>query len=303
MRNKFAEEFYRLAKLDKRLCLIVADLSPAGAIDAFRKDFPERFINVGVAEQIMIGLSAGLALNGMRPFAYTIAPFSVYRPFEMVRLDLCYQNAPVTVVGMGSGVIYSTLGTTHHTNEDISVLSGVPNLKILAPCDPLEMIHAVNYCGVKSKSPTYLRIGKAGEKTFTESAEEPFEFGRIRFIRRGTDTAILAFGHVFDLAAEVADELSKSESISLISCHTIKPLDEDGIAKVLKKHRRVIVIEEHSCIGGLAQKVKVVAWDTKAVCDLRTFSLKDEFIHCYGTHKELRAAHGLSFDTILAGLK
>ena len=109
MRNRFADTFYELGKNDARLCVIVADISPAGSIEKFRSEFPRRFINTGVSEQIMIGMAAGMAQRGLRPFAYTIATFSLYRPFEMVRDDLCYQNLPVTVVGIGGGVSYSTL--------------------------------------------------------------------------------------------------------------------------------------------------------------------------------------------------
>ena len=114
MRNRFADVLYEIGKTDHRIAALVADISPAGSMAKFRQEFPERFVNCGVAEQSMIGIAAGMALRGMRPFCYTIATFALYRPFEMVRVDLCYQNLPVTVVGMGAGVIYSTLGGTHH---------------------------------------------------------------------------------------------------------------------------------------------------------------------------------------------
>src|SRR3982750_2951249 len=138
MRNKFADTLYECGKKNPRVAIVVADISPAGSMGKFRDQYPDRFINVGVAEQSMIGICAGLALKGCQPFAYTIATFTLYRPFEMVRDDLCYQNLPVTVVGMGAGVIYSTLGGTHHTQEDIAIAGAIPNMQILAPCDPLE---------------------------------------------------------------------------------------------------------------------------------------------------------------------
>ena len=121
MRNRFADTFYELGKADPRLCVVVADISPAGSIAKFRREFPRRFINTGVSEQIMIGMAAGMAQRGLRPFAYTIATFTLYRPFEMVRDDLCYQNLPVTIVGIGGGVTYSTLGATHHAQEDVAI--------------------------------------------------------------------------------------------------------------------------------------------------------------------------------------
>src|ERR1700757_2151996 len=121
MRNKFADVFFDEAKKNDKLVLVVADISPAGSIAKFRETYPHRFINTGVAEQIMIGMVAGLAQEGMRPVAYTIATFTLYRPFEMVRDDLCYQNLPVTIVGIGGGVTYSTLGATHHAQEAVAI--------------------------------------------------------------------------------------------------------------------------------------------------------------------------------------
>lgn len=299
MRNRFASTLYELGKADERICIVVADISPAGSMERFRSEFPERFIDVGVSEQGMIGLCAGLALRGLRPFAYTIATFSAYRPFEMIRVDLCYQNLPVTVVGMGAGIVYSTLGGTHHAQEDIAVLSALPNLAILAPCDPPELADALRYCA-DAPGPVYLRIGKAGEPTFTDGAADPFTFGKLRYLRRGSDIGLIAFGHAMDLAVRAAHALEQhGHTVSVASCHTMKPIDTEGIARALREHAMVVTIEEHSRVGGLAAQVKQIAWETKAPCRLLTFSLKDEFIHLYGSHAELREAHGLSADRIV----
>ena len=130
MRNIFAEALYEAATANPDIFVVVADISPAGSMADFSQQYPDRFINVGVAEQSMIGICAGLALKGCQPFAYTIASFSLYRPFEFVRDDLGYQNLPVTVVGMGAGVLYSTLGGTHHTQEDIAVAGAIPNMQM-----------------------------------------------------------------------------------------------------------------------------------------------------------------------------
>jgi transketolase len=301
MRNTFSETLYECAKADPRIFIVVADISPAGSMAKFQKEYPARFINVGVAEQVMIGMAAGLALKGCRPFAYTIATFSLYRPFEMVRDDLGYQNLPVTVVGMGAGVIYSTLGGTHHTQEDVAIAGAIPNMQVLAPCDPLECIDATRHCATQDKGPVYLRIGKAGEPKLTERAVEPFAFGKLRYLKRGTDVCILSYGVIMKLAADVAAALeAKGKSVSLVSCHTMKPLDRDGIATALGAHKQVIVIEEHAPQGGLAPQSKQIAWDSGARCRLDTFTLQDRFIHNYGSHDELLAAHGLSLQQILS---
>ena len=184
MRDKFADVIFEEGKKNDKICALVADISPAGSMMEFRKKFPNRFINCGVAEQAMIGIAAGLALKGMRPFCYTIATFSLFRPFEMVRVDLCYQNLPVTVIGMGAGVIYSTLGSTHHTMEDISVASSIPNMTVLAPCDPEEMKLATRWCATRSKGPVYMRLGKRGEPVFTKNSVDKFQIGKIRYLKK-----------------------------------------------------------------------------------------------------------------------
>ena len=304
MRNTFSETLYESAKANPQIFIVVADISPAGSMSKFQTEYPERFINVGVAEQLMIGMAAGLALKGCRPFAYTIATFSLYRPFEMVRNDLGYQNLPVTVVGMGAGVIYSTLGGTHHSQEDIAVAGSIPNMQILAPCDPIECIDATRYCALENSGPMYLRIGKAGEPRLTLNAIDPFVFGKIRFLRRGTDVCIMSYGVIMKLASELADHMQdKGFSVSLVSCHTLKPLDRVGIESALHTHKHVIVIEEHAPQGGLAPQAKQIAWDSKASCRLDTFTLRDEFIHNYGSHDDLLASHGISLQHILAKIE
>jgi transketolase len=300
MRNTFSETLYECASADPKIFIVVADISPAGSMAEFQTKYPERFINVGVAEQSMIGICAGLALKGCQPFAYTIATFTLYRPFEMVRVDLGYQNLPVTVVGMGAGVIYSTLGGTHHTQEDIAIAGAIPNMQIISPCDPLETIDATRYCATQRNGPVYLRLGKAGEPRLTEDACDPFEFGKPRYIWKGDDTAVISHGVITKMAAEVAGAIrDQGTSVSLISCHTIKPLNREAIADILRRHRRVIVVEEHAPQGGLAPQTQQIAWEISAECELHTFTLKDAFIHCYGSYDDLLDAHGLSPKKIL----
>lgn len=305
MRNTFASTFYDLGKEDPRLSVVVADISPAGSISKFREDFPDRFINVGVAEQVMIGLCAGMAQRGMRPFAYTIATFSVFRPFEIIRDDLCYQDLPVTVVGIGGGVTYSTLGATHHAMEDVSVMASIPNMAVIAPCDPAETAAATRWLAIHNQHPAYLRLGKAGEPDLTSNAPDPFEFGRIRLIRPGKKMAFLAYGPTgVKMAVEISNRIKDTTGhpAAIISVHTIKPLDFDGVAKILHNYDQVIVLEEHIPHGGLGSRVKEIAWDIKASCDLRTFSLKDEFIHCYGSHEDVLDRHGLTVSKISKSL-
>jgi transketolase len=303
VRNKFAEVVHKEGKKNKKITVLVADISPAGAITEFRKEFPDRFINTGVSEQSMIGIAAGLALRGMRPFCYTIATFSLYRPFEMIRVDLCYQNLPVTVIGMGAGLVYSTLGGTHHTIEDIAVASALPNMTVLCPCDPAEMKLATEWCATKSKGPVYMRLGKRGEKNFTLNAKEKFKIGKIRKVTEGKDIALITYGTLISIADEVQKKLQKNKILaSIYSCHTIKPLDEMGITKILKKYKQIVIMEEHVPNGGLTDKILSLAYKVKSKSSIKSFTLKDKFIKFYGTHVELLNAHGISADKIIRSI-
>lgn len=299
MRNKFAQTFYRLAQVDPKLCLVVADISPAGSIEQFRQDFPDRFVNTGVAEQVMIGMCAGMSQKGLRPFAYTIATFALYRPFEMVRDDLAYQNLPVTVVGIGGGISYASLGGTHHAQEDIFIASSIPNMQVIVPCDPLETEAATVHCASQTKGPIYMRLGRAGEPLLTEDAFETFSFGKIRYLKKGEKTCILSYGAIMGLAVELYEDYrQRGYNPSLICAHTLKPLDNQRISEILKKYEEIIIIEEVSPEGYLAAKIKQLAWEEKSTAKIYAFSLKDEFIHVYGKPHELLDAHGLSLNNI-----
>ncbi len=299
MRNKLADVIYKLGLKNKKICVLVADISPAGSMEKFRKKFPKRFINTGVAEQSMVGIAAGMALRGLKPFCYTIATFALYRPFEMIRVDLCYQNLPVTIVGMGPGTTYSTLGGTHLAQEDISIARSVPNMDIIAPCDPDELSDVVEFCSKKINRPTYLRIGKAGEETFINKQSEKWKFGKIRLIKPGKDVCILTFGPIIKKAFEISKKLEKKNlSIEINSCHTLKPFDLNGLKKKFKKFNSIILIEDHSEIGGLNDIVKSKAYEQSYLGKILNFSLKDKFIHCYGDQDDLLSKHGLTTDII-----
>jgi len=303
MRNRFADTFYELARADSRLCVVVADISPAGSMARFRQEFPDRFINTGVAEQIMIGMVAGLAQRGLRPFAYTIATFTLYRPFEMVRDDLCYQNLPVTIVGIGGGLAYSTLGATHHAQEDVAIAGAVPNMSVIAPCDPAETEAATRWCAAQDRGPVYLRLGKAGEPDLTKDSIDPWTFGRVRRLRAGTDVCILGYGPILAHAFALADRFAAAgRSAAVAAIPTPKPLDRDGLAAILTTFAHIVVIEECAPHGSVAMHVQALAFEIGARCRLDVFTAKDEFIHCYGSRDDLLEVHGLSVPAIAARL-
>ena len=303
MRNTFAQAFYEAGLQDDRLTMVVADISPAGSIQKFVDDFPNRFINTGVAEQIMIGLCAGMALRGLRPFAYTIATFTIFRPYEFVRDDLCYQNLPVTIVGIGSGVSYSTLGGTHNAMEDIALGCALPNMQVIAPSDSIEVREATLWCTKENANPCYLRLSRVGDEPLSEGALEPWRFGKARYLRKGEDVCVLTYGATLKMAMQVADAMTeRGESVSLVTLSTIKPLDQEGVIDLMRRHKRLVVIEEAVPSGSLGGAIKQLAWDVQADCKLHVFSLQDAFIHVYGSHDDILAAHGLSAEQILVKL-
>ncbi len=303
MRNKFADVIYDIGKKDKRICALVADISPAGSMIKFREKFPQRFINCGVAEQVMIGIAAGLALKGMRPFCYTIATFALYRPFEMVRVDLAYQNLPVTVIGMGAGLVYSTLGGTHQSFEDISIASSIPNMRVLAPSDPLEMRETIEWCAKKSQGPTYVRLGKAGEPNLSKNAYEKFKIDKLRYLKKGKDICILTYGTITRLSFEIADYMNKRNiKPSIVTCHSLKPLDKKGILKILNNYKKIIIIEENVYNGGLCMQIESLAKMHDIKSEIKSFYLKDKFFHFYGSYDQLLAKHGISTNNIIKNI-
>jgi transketolase len=298
MRDAFARGFCEAARLHQNLFLVVADISPAASLDDFRREFPTRLVDAGVSEQTMIGVAAGLALRGFRPFTYTIANFTIYRPFEQVRIDLCYQNLPVVLVGIGGGMSYSALGGTHHTIEDIAVMGCLPNMTILAPCDPPEVEVAVMAAAVQP-GPVYLRVGKSGEPPITAQAE-PFAFGKLRRIAEGDDAVIIGYGPILKLGVDAAQRWQKEtgKRAAVYSAHTMKPFDHAGAKDLLRRYSKVITLEEHVSSGGLGALVKQAAQECGSRARISTLHLRDEFIHIYGSQDDLRAAHGITVDTV-----
>ncbi len=294
MRNAFAETFYESARNNAKLAMVVADISAAGSMDKFRAEFPKRFVNTGVAEQIMIGMCAGMAMRGLKPFAYTIATFALFRPYEFIRDDLAYQDLPVTVVGIGGGVTYSQLGGTHHAMEDVSLACAMPNMRVIAPCDPAEVHAATQWCIAQEEGPVYLRLGKAGEKDLSKNATEPWRYGKVRYLRGGREACIVGYGPILGMAMEATD----GQDIAVVSCSTLKPLDKDGLGTILRRYPLVVVLEEAVGRGGLGEAVRVLAFDIGATCKISCIALKDKFIHAYGSHSDVLAKHGLTVEAL-----
>lgn len=253
MRTAFINTLCEIAAQDERIWLLNGDLGYS-VLERFSTRFPQRSINVGVAEQNMTGIAAGLAMCGKTVFTYSIGNFPTLRCLEQIRNDVCYHNLDVKIVAVGGGLAYGAQGYTHHSVEDLAVMRALPNMTVIAPGDPMETCAAtraiVNWTG-----PCYLRLGKAGEP-IVHQANFDFQIGKAIPLREGTDVTLISTGGMLKNIVEAAELLAvKGISASVLSMPTVKPLDEQAVYKAARATSLVCVVEEHGETGGLADAV------------------------------------------------
>jgi transketolase len=289
----------QLAAQDKRIYLLVGDLG-FGVADDFRRRFPGRFLNVGVAEQNMTGVAAGLALSGKIVFTYSIANFPTLRCLEQIRNDICYHNANVKVVAVGGGLSYGPLGPSHHATEDLAMLRALPNMTVVAPGDPLEAGQATSAITLHP-GPCYLRLGRAGESNVHQQLE--FTLGKAVLIRRGNGVSLIATGGMLALANEAAARL-EAEGIraGLWSMHTLKPLDTRAVLEAASTGL-VVTLEDHSAIGGLGSAVAELLCEAGYAGRFCRIALPDAFAPCAGSAAYLRRIYGLDVDSIVQRIR
>jgi len=253
VRTTFIETLCEVAERDERVWLLCGDLGYS-VLERFAERFPGRYVNVGVAEQNMIGVAAGLALSGKTAFVYSIANFPVMRCLEQIRNDVCYHDLSVKVVAVGGGMSYGPAGYTHHALEDLAVMRALPNMTVVAPADPVETRLATRAVAA-SEGPCYLRLGKAGEPVVHR--EEPeFRLGKAIVLRRGTDVTLMSTGGMLKASVEAAAMLADGGvSASVVSMPTVKPLDAQAVEEAARSSSLLCVVEEHGEEGGLTDAV------------------------------------------------
>jgi transketolase len=297
MRNAFAAAITELAAKDGRVVLLSGDIGNR-LFDKYKEKFPDRFYNCGVSEANMTSMAAGMALSGLRPFTYTITPFATTRALEQIRVDVCYHNVPVTIVGTGSGLSYASLGPTHHSLEDVAMLRCLPNMKVICPADSAE-VRGVLPAVLEQDSPAYIRLGKKGEPA-VHATDPAFVIGRGIIISEGADVCFLGMGNAVIIAVEAAAKLrERGVSSRVVSLHTVKPLDDELLADAMKRFKAVVIVEEHSVIGGLGSAVAewIVARRLSAN-RLLAFGTPDEFLSEAGDQKHARRRFGLTPEAI-----
>jgi transketolase len=294
MRNAFADELTRLGDEDSRVVMLSGDIGNR-LFDKFKAKHSQRFFNCGVAEANMMGVAAGMAMNGLRPVAYTITPFITTRCLEQIRTDVCYHEAPVTIVAVGAGLAYSGLGPTHHACEDISFLRSLPNMVVICPGDSFE-VRAALRASLEQDHPVYIRLGKKGEPVVHKGPLADFAIGKAITIARGSDVCLLSTGNMLPEAVEAARQLEKQGiSAEIVSFHTVKPLDEACLTDVFARFPLVATIEEHSRIGGFGAAVAEWLVDTRMTArQFIRFGTPDAFFKQSGEQEFAREALGLS---------
>jgi transketolase len=294
MRNAFADELTRIGSDDPRLVMLSGDIGNK-LFDKFRAAHPTRFFNCGVAEANMMGVAAGMALNGLRPVAYTITPFITTRCLEQIRTDVCYHEAPVTVVSVGAGLAYAGLGPTHHACEDISFLRSIPNMVVICPGDAWEVRGALR-AAMQQERPVYIRMGKKGEPTVHAAVPADFAIGRAITIADGRDVCLLSTGNMLPEVLDAAHRLQeRGVSAKVVSFHTVKPLDEEMLADVFGRFPLVATVEEHSLIGGFGAAVAEWLVDNGVTPQkLLRFGTPDRFFKQSGEQEYAREQLGLT---------
>jgi len=293
MRNAFTAEVTALAMNDKRIVLLSGDIGNR-LFDKLKEVAPGRFLNCGVAEANMTSMAAGMAMCGLRPITYTITPFVTTRCLEQIRVDVCYHNLPVIIVGVGSGLSYAGLGATHHSCEDIAFLRVLPNMTVICPGDPVEVRLALR-AAMNHPGPVYLRLGKKGEAVI--HAQPPkFSIGKGIVVREGKDIVFLSTGTILSVVVQAAAELQKrGYSPQVVSFHTVKPLDEELLSDVFERFRVVVTVEEHSRLGGFGSSV--AEWlAARSIRNARLCSIgtEDRFLHEAGSQDHARECFGLT---------
>ncbi len=300
-RQAICEVLMEKAKEDKDIVVLCSDSRGSASLTPFANEYPKQFVEVGIAEQNLVSISAGLAKCGKKPFAASPACFLSTRSYEQAKVDCAYSNTNVTLIGISGGISYGALGMSHHSAQDIAAMSAIPNMRVYLPSDRFQTAKLIEAL-LKDEKPAYIRVGRNPvEDVYTEE-NCPFEMDKATVITEGTDVAIIACGEMVGPAVQAA-ELLKAEGISasVVDMYCVKPLDKEAIIKAAGNAKLVVTVEEHAPFGGLGSMVsQVVAGECpKKVVNL---ALPDAPV-ITGTSKEVFDYYGLNGEGIVKAVK
>lgn len=273
----YGEVLTQAGHQNDKIIALTADLAGSTKIGRFEKDFPDRFLNVGIAEMNMFGIASGLASVGFIPVVSTFAAFAALRSAEYIRTDICYQKRNVKIIATHSGTSFGQAGTTHHCTEDFSVMRSMAGMTVMAPADAFETAKAVA-AAIEWDGPVYIRIGRSFEPPLHKTMDFDFEIGKAIKLHEGTDITVIATGRTV-LGALEAAEMAKDQGLSVrvLDLHTIKPIDEEAILDAVADTRRIITVEDHNIQAGMGSAVADVIAASGKGCVLKKLGLDDEF--------------------------
>ena len=301
MRTAFIQQLVEEAKHNDKIFLIVGDLG-FNVVEEFATLFPDRFLNAGVAEQNIVGLASGLAIEGYTVYIYSIGNFPTLRCMEQIRYDIAYHNLNVKIVAVGGGYAYGTLGTSHHATEELGMLRTIPNMIVCAPGDPIETKAMVKWT-TQYRGPAYLRLGKAGEPIVHKEEINNLHIGDILSIKKGTSTAILSTGSMLSYAHDFI--LNNKTNASLYSCPFVKPINKVHLKNIAENYTEIITIEEHQASGGFGSAILELYNDLYQNNEISSFprikriAIQDKFYNVSGSQNYLRKLAKLEIDTLL----
>lgn len=295
MRTAYLDTLYELASKDKRVYALISD-NGAIVYDKYRKDLPGQYLNLGISEANMLGMAAGMASCGKIPFAYTIGAFMAYRAFEFIRNDICLQEQNVKIVGTGAGEVYSALGPTHHSTEDLGGLRALPNLTIITPASPIEVKKAT-IAAYEYEGPVYLRLGTNKEAEIYDT-DYTFELGKGVLLKDGGDITLVSTGSIIKDVLDAAEILcNEGIHARVINIHTIKPFDREIITQAIEETGGIVTIEDHNMIGGLGSAVaEVIAESGKGVAFKRLGLCG--FSKGYGSYAQVKNRNEIGLERI-----
>ncbi len=291
MRKKCLEMVHELAREDERITFIGSDLG-FNTLDDFRQELPGQFFVEGINEQNVVGMSAGMALEGRIPYVNTIATFFVRRAFEQIAMDLCLHDLPVRLIGNGGGVVYAPLGSTHLAVEDIALMRTLPNMTIVCPADAEEMERFMRV-SVDWPHPIYIRLAKGYDPIVT-NPDVPFEIGKGVMYREGGDVLLVTTGIGLRVCRAAADLMAEQGiEASILHLPTVKPLDTDAIIKAAGNVKAVIAVEEHTVIGGLGSAIAETLMEAGVARPFKRVGIPDVFPDHYGTQNLIMERYGI----------
>ena len=296
IRDAFFDEVYAIASRDPGVIFLTADMG-AFSLNRFKADLSGQYINVGVAEQNMVSVAAGLTLGGKKVFIYTIAPFVTQRCYEQIKVDICGMRLPVTIIGSGPGITYSSDGPTHHAIQDVADMRALPEMTIFNPSDPV-MAKAAARIAYESQGPVYVRIDK-GKLPLLYDGNHDFSTGLAR-LKKGRDLTIVTTGIMVQQTFRVVEELAKhSVDAGIIDIYRLKPINEELLLKLVGKSKRIVTLEEHSLVGGIGSAVSEILVDNRKAIPVKRIALSEKNCLGYGDREWMHSFYGLDVKSIV----